>query len=414
MNSISDMRIERFIASRIFSSDKDNISATVIRIALLSVALGIAVMLISIAVLVGFKQQIRDKVIGFAAHIQIEKLTVHQTVENPPFVPDSALWTSLESMTGVVSVQKVANKGGIIRTDEAIQGVVLKGIDTHYDWSYLQDWIIDGRAPQFNDTTSSDEVLISKHIADKLMLQIGDPMRMWFVGSNGHQARGRRFSITGIYQTGLVEFDELYVFGDIKHVQRLNGWQDNEISSIEVKIDDISRTQEIADRIYFSLPVDLAAYSAYESYPQIFDWLNLQDVNVIVILILMVCVSGITMISTLLILIIEKTPLIGLLKAMGARNRTIRSIFFRHSLRLLGKGLITGNIIALLLIWLQHSFGILKLPAESYYLSEVPVAIAWLDFLLVNAGAVLLWMASFTIPVAVVNKISPTRSIKFN
>ncbi len=408
------MRIERFIASRIFSSDKDNISATVIRIALLSVALGIAVMLISIAVLVGFKQQIRDKVIGFAAHIQIEKLTVHQTVENPPFVPDSALWTILESMTGVVSVQKVANKGGIIRTDEAIQGVVLKGIDAHYDWSYLQDWIIDGRAPQFNDTTSSDEVLISKHIADKLMLQIGDPMRMWFVGSNGHQARGRRFSITGIYQTGLVEFDELYVFGDIKHVQRLNGWQDNEISSIEVKIDDISRTQEIADRIYFSLPVDLAAYSAYESYPQIFDWLNLQDVNVIVILILMVCVSGITMISTLLILIIEKTPLIGLLKAMGARNRTIRSIFFRHSLRLLGKGLITGNIIALLLIWLQHSFGILKLPAESYYLSEVPVAIAWLDFLLVNAGAVLLWMASFTIPVAVVNKISPTRSIKFN
>ena len=251
-------------------------------------------------------------------------------------------------------------------------------------------------------------------MANCLLLNIGDPLRMWCIGSDTRQVRGRRFSVAGIYETGLIEFDERFIFGDLRHVQRLNGWQTNEVGTIEVMLHDIAMLEQSADDIYYSLPIDLTSSSAYESYPHIFDWLNLQDMNVIIIILLMVFVSGITMISTLLIIILEKTRLIGLLKAMGAGNHLIGRIFLLHSMKILLQGMFVGNAIALIFILLQYYYGLFKLPAESYYLSEVPVSLSWPAFLLVNFGAIVLWMLSFVLPVSLINKVSPARSIKFN
>ncbi len=408
------MRIDKFIASRIFSFDKDNISAVVVRIAMLSVTLGVAVMLISVSVLIGFKHQIRDKVIGFAAHIQIVTFGNNHAIEESHFVADSALLAQLLATEGVKSVQKVAHKAGIIRTKDNIQAVVLKGVDKTYAWDYMQQSLIEGEIPDINLEATSNEVLISKFLANKLLLHAMDTLRMWFVGADGKQTRGRRFIVSGVYETGLVEFDERFIFGDLRHVQRLNGWQDSETGVIELMVNNISDINKIENSIYYSLPVQLASYSVYESYPHIFDWLGLQDMNVVIIIILMVFVSGITMISTLLIIILEKSRLIGLLKTMGAANVVIRRIFLIHSVRLLAKGMLLGNAIALIFILLQQQFGFLKLPADAYYLSQVPVSLAWIHFVLVNLGLIFLWLTSFIIPISVINKISPIKSIKFN
>jgi lipoprotein-releasing system permease protein len=408
------MRVDNFIASRIFSFGKDNISSVVIRIALISVSLGLAVMLISVSVLIGFKEQIRDKIIGFAAHIQVVSFNNNQSVEESPFVFSDSLRAQLGSIPAISSAHAVANKAGIIRTDDHIQGVILKGVDQTYDWHYLGQSLVSGVVPVFSDSVISDDVLISKQLANRLLLNPGDPIRMWFVGNDNRQARGRRFIVSGIYETGLFEFDERFIFGDIRHVQRLNGWNESEVGTVEIKLQDIGLLERTSEQVYYSLPIHLTSYDAYESYPHIFDWLNLQDMNVIIIILLMIFVSGITMVSTLLIIILEKTRLIGLLKAMGAGNQLIKRVFLIHSLKILLYGMGFGNFIAIAFVFIQYYFGLFRLPAESYYLSEVPVSIAWFPFFLINLGAVFLWMIAFILPVSVINAVSPAQSIKFN
>lgn len=407
------MRSDRFIASRIFQQGKGHVSAGIVRIAVLSVALGIAVMLVSVAVVVGFKQQIRDKVIGFVAHIQIEPLSNNSSLEAAPISIESAYMAELAAMQEVRHVQKVALKAGIVKTEEHIQGLVLKGVDSGYNWDYLNQYLTEGNLPEVNDSIRTDEVLISTQLASRLLLKTGDPLRMWFVSPENQQTRGRRFIVSGIYETGLAEFDAMYIFGDLRHVQRLNNWDDNQAGMIELLLWNVDDLQKVADRVYYSTPFDLTSTTAREAYPHIFDWLDLQDMNVIILIILMVLVSGITMISTLLIIILERTAMIGILKALGADNQIIRRIFLINSLRILIKGLIWGNAAAILLILLQLQFGFLKLPAESYYLSEVPFHFSLLHLLLINAGAVLIWMLTLLIPTSIVQRIQPSKAIRF-
>lgn len=407
------MRSDRFIASRIFQQGKGHVSAGIVRIAVLSVALGIAVMLVSVAVVVGFKQQIRDKVIGFVAHIQIEPLSNNSSLEAAPISIEAAYMAELAAMQEVRHVQKVALKAGIVKTEEHIQGLVLKGVDSGYNWDYLNQYLTEGNLPEVNDSIRTDEVLISTQLASRLLLKTGDPLRMWFVSPENQQTRGRRFIVSGIYETGLAEFDAMYIFGDLRHVQRLNNWDDNQAGMIELLLWNVDDLQKVADRVYYSTPFDLTSTTAREAYPHIFDWLDLQDMNVIILIILMVLVSGITMISTLLIIILERTAMIGILKALGADNQIIRRIFLINSLRILIKGLIWGNAAAILLILLQLQFGFLKLPAESYYLSEVPFHFSLLHLLLINAGAVLIWMLTLLIPTSIVQRIQPSKAIRF-
>jgi lipoprotein-releasing system permease protein len=407
------MRPASYIASRLFNLSNQYVSSTIIRIAILSVAIGLAVMIVSVAIVVGFKNQIRDKVIGFIAPIKIEVLDNNASVEAKPFALDSTLFKLISSVDGVNHVQGVVFKPALIKTNDQIQGMVIKGVGKDYDQSYFTNKIIEGKIPDFQDSTVSDDVLISKNIADKLQVATGDYLRFWFVSSDQQHTRGRKLLISGIYETGLLEFDRIYAFADVRHLQKLNNWNTNQFSTVEVITKDVALNQVINDKLYNELPVELTSMTVRESYPQIFDWLDLQDVNVLIIIVLMVLVSGITMLGTLLIIILERTSMVGLLKALGATNGMIRNIFHVLSLSILLRGLIIGNIVGIGFCLFQSYFGILKLPAESYYLTEVPIDITIYQVLFINTGTLLLWAIMLYIPVTVINKINPSRAIRY-
>ncbi len=402
----------KFIADRIFSLSKENLSSTVMRLAVTSVALAIVVMLISWAVVVGFKNQIRDKVIGFVAPIHVQSLDKNESVEETPFQLDSLLLRRLNSIDGIKHYQMVANKAGMIKTDDEIQGVVLKGVDENYDWTYFNNCLVEGKTPVYHADERSTEVLVSKVIADKMLLNVGDDVRLWFIDKD-MQARGRKFEVTGIFETGLTEFDERFVFADLNQIRKLNGWADNEAGVVEIAVDEKADVDQVNEKLYFALPTHLASYTARDSHPRIFDWLNLLDTNVWLIMVLMLLVAGITVVSMLLIIIIERTSTIGLLKAMGASNKFVREVFLHRSLRILFIGMFIGNIIGLGFCFLQQYTGFIKLNPATYYLSAVPIELHFGTVALINLGTFLLWVLMLLIPTSVINRISPTKSIRF-
>ena len=402
----------KFIADRIFSLSKENLSSTVMRLAVASVALAIIVMLISWAVVVGFKNQIRDKVIGFVAPIHVQALDKNESVEETPFQLDSLLVARLNSVDGIAHYQMVANKAGMIKTEDEIQGVILKGVDENYDWTYFGKCLLEGKTPSYHADERSTEVLVSKVIADKMLLGVGDEVRVWFIDKD-MQARGRKFTVTGIFETGLYEFDERYVFADLNQIRKLNGWEDNEAGLVEIALNDNADVEQVNEKLYHALPSELASYTARQSNPQIFDWLDLLDTNVWLIMALMLLVAGITVISMLLIIIIERTSTIGLLKAMGASNKFVRKVFLLRSLRILLIGMLIGNIIGLGFCFLQQYTGFIKLDAATYYLSAVPIELHLSTVIFINLGTFLLWVMMLLIPTSVINRISPTKSIRF-
>lgn len=401
----------KFISNRLFSLSKEHLSSTVMRLAVTSVALAIAVMLISMAVVVGFKNQIRDKVIGFVAPIHIQSLDRNESYEEKPFKLDERLLGVLNHTEGIRHYQCVADKAGMIKTDDEIQGVVMKGVGPEYDWSYFEGSLLEGTVPRFVDSVRSDEVLLSRMIADRLLLSVDDPVRVWFIDED-MQARGRKFTVKGIFETGLSEFDERYVFCDLSQIRRLNHWEADETGAVEVWTDP-DAMEQVNEKLYFSIPPSLASYTARDSNPQIFDWLDLLDTNVWLILTLMFLVAGITMISMLLIIIIEKTSTIGLLKAMGATNRFVRRVFLYRSLRILIIGMLIGNFVGLGFCLLQYYTGLIHLNPETYYLSSVPVELHWVTVLLVNGAALALWMLMLLIPTSIINRIRPSKAIRF-
>lgn len=405
------MNAASFISKRIFSLSKENLSSTVMRIAVTSVALGIAIMLISIAVVVGFKNQIKDKVIGFVAPIHIQALNQNESIEETPFILDSVLLARLNKLF-ITEMHPTANKAGIIKTDEEIQAVVLKGVDFNYNWNYINKYLISGDTPQYIENERSNDVVISNIIAHKMNLNTGDPVRIWFVDKD-MKARGRKFNVKGIYETGLQECDERYVYCDLEQIRKLNGWENNEIGHLEIWVDNQKYLQDYNQQIYFSIPTALVSYTAMETYPQIFDWLELQDMNVVIIIVLMLLVAGITIISMLLIIILERTSTIGLLKAMGASNGLIRSIFLKRSCRILLIGMAIGNVIGIGLCLIQKFTNLISLSPESYYLSAVPIELNIWHILALNAGTMILWVLMMLLPTMLINNIRPSKSIRF-
>lgn len=405
------MNAATFISKRIFSLSKENLSSTVMRIAVTSVALGIAIMLISIAVVIGFKNQIKDKVIGFVAPIHIQALNQNESIEETPFLFDSVLNARL-SKPFITEMHKTANKAGIIKTDDEIQAVVLKGVDSDYNWNYIGSYLIDGEIPQYIENERSNDVLISNIIASKMNLNVGDPVRIWFVDQD-LKARGRKFNVIGVYETGLQECDERYVYCDLNQIRRLNGWNNGEVGHLEIWIDNEKNIDDYNEQIYYSIPTHLVSYTAMETYPQIFDWLELQDMNVIIIIVLMLLVAGITIISMLLIIILERTSTIGLLKAMGASNGLIRSIFLKRSCRILLIGMAIGNVIGIGLCLIQKYTNLITLSPESYYLSAVPIELNIWNILALNIGTLILWVLMLLLPTMLINNIRPSKSIRF-
>jgi lipoprotein-releasing system permease protein len=406
------MNLERFIARRMIAGAPGSFSAPVIRIAILSVAIGLAVMLVSVAIVTGFQKQIRDKIVGFGSHIQIAKFDSNNSFEFSPISKNQAFIQNIAKTKGIKNIQVFATKAGIIKTNEQIQGVVFKGIGSDFDWGFFSDKLIEGKAFPTTDTITSQSVIISKNLADLLKIKVGDPLRMYFIIEN--QPRARRFNVSGIYSTGLAEFDLKFIFGDIRQIQKLNGWGQDSVSGFDVYINDFEQLDKMGTMVYNQVGYELNAKTIRELYPQMFDWLELQDMNVVIILLLMVLVSGMAMISTLLILILERTNMIGVLKALGARNAGIRRIFIYNAAYIIGKGLIYGNIAGIGICLLQQQFSLIGLPQESYFMSVVPINLDILHILFLNVGTLLACTLMLILPSYVITRISPVKAIRFD
>lgn len=406
------MNFEYFISLRLRSGKGPSFSRPIIRVSIAGIALGLAVMLISLAILQGFQKQVQDKVAGFGAHIQITGFSSNNSYEPSPVSLDDINESSLKEIEGVTHIQPFGLKAGIIKTDDQIHGVVLKGVNRDYNWLFFSDKLTAGALPEIGDSLPSNEVLISGKVAKMLGLKTGDDLRMYFIIDNS--TRGRKFTISGIYETGLGEFDETYVFGDIGHIRKLNDWDNQTVSGVEIYIDSFDDLNKIAETVYHTIGYNLNSQTIKQLYPQIFDWIEIQDVNVIIILILMALVSGITMISTLLILILERTRDIGILKALGSSNGSIRKIFIYASVYITGYGLLCGNIIALGLILLQSKTEIIPLPEESYFVSHVPVFIGLTDVLLINLATIFVCTTMMLLPSLVVKYISPVTALRYD
>ena len=414
------LNTELYIARRLYSegSDDKKISRPIISISIIGIALGLAVMILSVAIVTGFKSEIRNKIIGFGSHIQIINHDTNTSFETKPVNKKQDFYPGLDSIEGIKHIQPFAIKAGILKTRDNIQGAVLKGVGPDFDWSFFQENIIRGQAFRVNDSTTTDRILVSQYIANLLELDTADFVGMYFVED---PPRMRRFKVAGIYNTGLQELDKQFILGDIKHVQRLNNWDEEQVSGFEVLIEDFDRIPRLTSFIrnnytykVFEDGSKLRVLSITEKYPQIFDWLNVTDINVWVILILMLAVAGFNMISGLLILILERTNMIGLFKAMGSKNWNIRKIFLYLSSFLIGKGMLWGNVIGIALCLIQQQFGLISLDPANYMLTEVPINLKIMHIILLNAGTLVITVMMLVIPSYVVAKISPIKTIRFN
>jgi lipoprotein-releasing system permease protein len=406
------MNTERFIARRLIKGGPGSFSAPVIRIAIISIVIGLAVMIVSVAIVTGFQNQIRDKIVGFGSHIQVAKFDSNNSFEFEAISANQPFYPALQKTAGIKHIQVFATKAGIIKTSDQIQGVVFKGVGADFDWSFFNDKLVSGKPFTTKDTASGNSVIISKNLADLLKIKTGDPLRMYFIIDN--VARARRFTVSGIYNTGLAEFDLKFIFGDLRQIQKLNGWPPDMVSGFDVYISDFDQLEKMGKLVYKEVGYDMNARTIRELYPQMFDWLELQDMNVVIILILMVLVSGMAMISTLLILILERTNMIGVLKALGARNSSIRRIFLYNAAYIIGKGLLFGNIAGISICLLQFYFGIIRLPQESYFMSVVPINLNIIHILILNIGTLIACTFMLLLPSFVVTRISPVKAIRFD
>ncbi|MEI7724621.1 MAG: FtsX-like permease family protein [Bacteroidota bacterium] len=406
------MNTEFFLANRLISRSKGNFSWTFVVIAVTSIALGLAIMFIAVAILTGFKKEIREKVVGFSGHIQITKFAENSNYEPQPIENKQAFYYKLKNTDEISHIQAFATKAGIIKTKDHIQGVILKGIGTDFNWDFFKDKMVEGRPFQVKEASRSDEVIISRKIANMLNLHLNDDLRMYFIVGNA--TLGRKFRITGIYDTGLEEFDKLYVICDIHHIQKLNNWTDGQVGGFEVYLKNFDDIDRMGVYVYHQIGFSLDASTIKMTNQQIFDWLDLQDINVLIILILIILVSSTTIVSTLLILILERTTMIGILKALGMPNKGIRSVFLYNALYIVGWGMLWGNVLAFTLCILQKKLSLVALSEETYYVSVIPINLDAINILLINAGTLLICYLIFLIPSFVISRITPVKAIRFN
>jgi lipoprotein-releasing system permease protein len=414
------MNLPYFIAQRLIKGRREgtSFSRPINVIAIIGIAMGLAVMILAVSTLTGFKKAIREKVVGFGSNIQIMHFDSNLSFETVPISDTQEFIPKIRKTPGISHIQVFATKAGIIKTDEDIQGVVLKGIGSDYDWSYFRNNLVDGTVFTVSDTGRSDKVIISKKISDMLKLRTGDTFVMHFIQD---PPRMRKFTISGIYETSLEEFDKIYVFCDIGHIQRLNGWSDDMVSGFEIFIDDFDNldamTEAVRDAIGYKLVEEETKFKVTNiraKYPQIFDWLNFQDINVIIIILLMLIVAGFNMISGLLILILEKTNMIGILKALGSEDAVIRRVFILQAAYLIGKGLLWGNFIGIGLAYFQLKTGIITLDPSSYYIKTVPVNLEFAHILLLNAGTMAVIVVMLLVPSQLISRITPVKAIRYD
>ena len=411
--------MESFIARRLYKSEQGSrsVSRPAVLIAQIGVALGLAVMLVTIAVSFGFKHEVREKAVGFSSHIHISNYESTQDFEALPVAADTSLLQMLTAMKGVKHVQRYAVKPGVLRTDKDFIGYILKGVGEDYDLSFYAQYLKEGVLPQFSDSVATGNILISRVIADKLQLGVGDKVDSYFLQGT---MRARRYTVAGIYETGFNEYDRLFVIADLKAVQALNRWEPDQVTGVEVALTDFSKVEDMnwelgtmLDRTEDKYGNQYLVQSVTDINPGLFAWLDVLDMNVWLILALMIGVAGFTMISGLLILIIERTQFIGILKALGASNASVRKAFLYLAMLIIGKGMLWGNIVGLGLCAVQKFTGLIPLDPANYYLDRVPIEFNWLFILAVNVVMFVLSVLILIVPSHLISRIYPTKAMRF-
>ena len=412
------MNLEYFIAKRIIDSKsyKSSVSAPIIKIGIAAIAIGIVVMMIAIATGIGLQQKIRDKVVAFNGQIVISKLSDNNSQESTdPISINQAFYPEFKDVQGVKHIQAVATKFGVIRTETDFESVIVKGVGKDYDWDYFTPFLVEGRLPDFTGERNED-VLISEYLKDRLQLKVGDKIQTYFMKEDSTKPPSQiGYTIVGIYNSSFQDFDKTYMFGDIRHIQRLNRWENDQVGNFEVFLNDYKDLNTIAPEIYTSksIPPTLNVETVEQKYSSIFEWIKIFDTNIYSIMGVMILVGGINMITALLVLILERTQMIGILKAMGNSNWGIRKIFLYNAGYLIVLGLFWGNLIGLGLLYIQKYFEVIKLPMEVYYVKSVPVYINIGYILALNVGTLVLCLVMLLVPSYLISKIAPVKAIRF-
>lgn len=403
-----------FIAKRLFTAKENNNNYTrpIIRIAILAIAISVAVMILSVFILSGFKDNISNKVIGFGSHIKITKFNNNQSFENDPIDFNLEIYDKIKNLDFVNHINIYATKAGIIKNDVDIHGVVLKGVSGDYNWEFFKNNLISGDIPNIKDSTkiASNDILISESISKKLNIKLGEELVIYFIQN---PARVRKFKVSGIYKTALSEFDDITAIADLNHLIKLNNWNTNQIGGYEIKTKDFDNVSSYTSKIDELIDFDLKAQNSKDLNPQIFDWLRLQDFNVVIILILMLLVGCVNMVTSLLIIILEKSKFIGVLKAIGLSNWNIRKIFIYNSLYILLNGLFWANLVVILFTFFQKRFHLISLDETIYFMSSVPVKFDVFSMFIINIGTIIICYLVLIIPTILIAKISPAKSIRF-
>lgn len=418
--TLGKLNLPLFLARRIYKDkgDKYKVSRPAIRIATIGVAIGLAVMVVTVSVVLGFKHTIRDKVVGFGSHIQVENFLALQSTDPYPICVDDSLMRVLRATDGVKHVERFALTQGILKTDSDFLGMTFKGVGPEYDFTFIRQNLVAGDIPEFSDQSSHYKLLVSQMTADKLKLAVGDKVYAYFISNN--DVRARRFTVSGIYQTNLTLFDQSLCFTDLYTAVRLNNWLDGQCTGAEITVADFGRLEETAANVVERVNRTpdkygdiLTSQTIDEAYPQIFSWLDLLDINVWIILALMVCVAGFTMISGLLIIILERTQMIGTLKALGARNSTVRHTFLWFAAFIIGRGLLFGNIIGIGIVLVQEYTGVISLDPTSYYVSTAPMELNVPFIVLLNVATLLISLFVLIAPSYLISHIHPAKSMRY-
>ena len=410
------MNFEYFIAKRIIGSKsyKSSVSAPIIKIGIVAIAIGIIVMLIAVATGLGLQQKIREKTVAFNGHVTISNFDNNASNESvTPISKNQEFYPEFTSVSGVKHIQAVATKFGIVRTEITFEGQIFKGVGSDYDWSYIQEFLVEGRLPAYGESYSN-EVLISKYLANRLGFKLGNSFQMYFAQKDVNKPpRILKCTIVGVFNSGFQELDETYMIGDLKHIQRINKWEKNQIGNFEIFLDDYHTLDEKTIEIYQNTPSTLNTQTIVEKYYSIFEWISIFDKNIYGIIGIMIIVAGINMITALLVLILERMQMIGVLKALGSDNWTIRKVFLYNATYLIVVGLFWGNLIGLSLLMLQKYFGLFPLDPDVYHVTSVPIYIKFWHVIALNIGTAVLCLIMLLIPSYIITKITPVKTIKF-
>ncbi|MBL0736709.1 ABC transporter permease [Flavobacterium sp. GN10] len=411
------MNLEYFIAKRLITAKdyKSSISAPIIKIAISAIAIGIIMMIVSVATGIGLQKKIRDKVSAFNGQIIISNYDNNNSeVTTVPISKKQDFYPNFKSVPEVSHIQAVASKAGIIRTENAFEGIIFKGVGADYDWNNIKEYIVEGKLPDFTKVLNED-VIISRFLADRLNLKIGDEFNTFFIKEEqGKLPNSRRFKIAAIFNSGFQDFDATYIIGDIRHIQRINKWNENQVGAFEIFVKDFNEIKTVGNKIYESTSSSLDTKTIVEKYSYIFDWLQLFDFNIVIILGIMILVATINMVVALLVLILERTQMIGILKSMGANNWSVRKIFLYNAFYLILRGLFWGNLIGISILLIQQQFGVIQLNPENYYVNQAPVYLNWVYILLLNLLTISVCFLVLLIPSYIITKISPVKAIRFD